>query len=397
MPRPTSHRIAFISSLGFGGATTFLCNLAGELTRRNVPVYIVSPEKENAFATDFEKAGVRVRLHDDRRMIFEDRMAAMLQTLAAFQPTTVVSCLGVGSYEVLRYVPQGVYRMAVVQSDHQMFYDGVRPYANCLDAVVGVSARITSRLAAMNELQNVSKLCLLHGVALPATAVPRGTGGGPLRILYLGRIINGQKRVYLFPQILAVLKKAGIPFQWTIAGEGDQQVALERLMASESPEHRVLFPGPVPNAQVPALLEKHDVFLLASNAEGLPVSLLEAMAHGLVPVISDLPSGVQEVVDASNGVLVPVDDVEGYARAIVHLHEHRDELAAKSAAARERVRSHFSVEAMADRWLAVLPQTCPAVEWPARWKIQPILAARHPFYFSPPMRVLRRLAMKLRS
>ena len=121
------------------------------------------------------------------------------------------------------------------------------------------------------------------------------------------------------------------------------------------------------------------------------------MGQGLVPVVSDLESGVSEVVDAANGVLVPVNDVDGYARAIVHLHEHRDELAAKSAAARARVRTEFSVAAMTDRWLAVFPKEASAIgHWPADWKIKPPLTARHPVYYSPPMRVLRRLEKKFR-
>jgi glycosyltransferase involved in cell wall biosynthesis len=218
-----------------------------------------------------------------------------------------------------------------------------------------------------------------------------------LRILYLGRIMDGQKRVCLFPKILAVLKKSGIPFQWTIAGDGDQRANLERLMSSADPAQQVVFPGPLPYSQVPALLDHHDVFLLASNAEGLPLSLLEAMGRGLVPVVSDLESGIRDVVDAGNGILVPVNDIEGYARAIIHLHEHREELAAKSAAARERVRQKFSVEAMANRWLAAFPQNTPAVAaWPATWNIKPPLGVPHPFYYSPPLRVIRRLAAKLR-
>jgi glycogen synthase len=140
------------------------------------------------------------------------------------------------------------------------------------------------------------------------------------------------------------------------------------------------------------------VFLLASDAEGLPISLLEAMAHGVVPVVSDLESGIRDVVDAGNGLLVDVDDTEGYARAIIHLHEHRDELAAKSAAAHERVKKEFSVEAMADRWLAALPPMKTVMEpWPKRWRITAPLTAKNPRRFSWPMRVLRRAAARLRS
>ncbi|MGA9451367.1 MAG: glycosyltransferase family 4 protein [Verrucomicrobiia bacterium] len=393
---PAVPRIAFISSLGFGGATAFVCNLAGELVRRHVPVIVISPEKDNAFASDFQAAGVQVILHDDRRMIFEDRMEGMLHTLAEFKPTVVVGCLGEISYEVLRYVPSGVRRMAVIQADAPIFYDAAAPYAGCMDDIIGVSTKITERLEQMDAFRKVSKLRLLHGVVMPQHAEPRGKSGQPVRILYLGRIMDPQKRVYLFPKILAVLQKAGIPFRWTIAGQGDKRVELERTMPSSSAQ-QVKFIDAVPNAQVPALLEKHDIFLLASDAEGLPISLLEAMGHGLVPVVSDLESGIRDVVDATNGMLVPVDDVEGYARAIIHLHEHREELAAKSAAAHTRVQKEFSVAAMTDRWLAVFPKTFPAIgAWPADWKIQPPLRALHPVRYSPPLRVIRRLAAKFR-
>jgi glycosyltransferase involved in cell wall biosynthesis len=388
--------MAFVSGLGFGGSTTFLCNLTGELVRRGVPVMVASSESENAFASDFQAAEVPVILQDGR-LIFEDRLHAMLQTLAEFRPTVVVGCVGGDSYEVLRYVPPGIHRAAVVQTDHPMLYDTAAHYAGCLDTTVGISTKITERLAKMEAFRAVTKRCLLHGVSMPAVFEPRGRGSRLLRILYLGRIMDPQKRVLLFPKILEDLNKAGIPFQWTIAGDGDQRTRLEHLMASNEPGRRVLFPGPLPNARVPDLLEKHDVFLLASDAEGLPISLLEAMAHGVVPVVSDLESGIRDVVDAGNGMLVPVDDVAGYARAIIHLHGHRDELAAKSAAARARVQAEFSVAAMADRWLEAFPPVKGVIEsWPKRWRVKAPLTARNPVYFSQPVRIIRRLAAKLR-
>jgi hypothetical protein len=93
-----------------------------------------------------------------------------------------------------------------------------------------------------------------------------------------------------------------------------------------------------------------------------------------------------------------VDDVAGYARAIIHLHGHRDELAAKSAAARARVQTEFSVAAMTDRWLAAFPvSTSPAGAWPKRWRITAPLTAGNPVFFSSLMRILRRLVKKFSS
>jgi glycosyltransferase involved in cell wall biosynthesis len=385
-------RLAFVSGLALGGATTFLRCLAGELVRRRVPVVILNPERENDCVAGFRAAGVKVTCHDDRRVIFEDRVTAILRALAEFQPTAVVGCLGQASYEVLRYAPAGVRRVAMIQADHPMFYDTLSPYAENLDDIVGVSRLITTRLEGIEAFRHAAKHYLPYGVAMPSGFQPRVVHNRPLRVLYFGRLINGQKRVYLFPTILAGLTTAGIPFQWTIAGEGDQRAQLERVMRSPTPEQEVTIVEAVPYDKVPALLQAHDVFLLASDAEGLPLSLLEAMGHGLVPVITDLESGVREVVDAGNGMLVAVDDAEGYARAIVHLHHHRSALAAKSAAAHARVEAEFSVAAMTDRWLRVLsPTAIQPATWPTNQRVHPPKAlARHPFFW-PAWRPLRRL------
>jgi glycosyltransferase involved in cell wall biosynthesis len=214
-------------------------------------------------------------------------------------------------------------------------------------------------------------------------------------LLYLGRLSREQKRVQLFPEIFRQLCASGMPFHWTIAGKGEERGFLEANLRSTAAGQTVAFAGAVRYADVPELLQRHDIFLLASDYEGLPLSLLEAMGSGLVPVVSDLKSGIPELVDASNGSLVPVADESGYARAIIHLHKHRDELAAKSAAAHKRVQEEFSVAAMTDRWFAALPAAPVTTTWPLRWKLAAPLSAKNKFLFSPPVRGLRRAARRL--
>jgi glycosyltransferase involved in cell wall biosynthesis len=331
-------------------------------------------------------------------MIFEDRLRAILENLTRFGPTVVAATLAPPSFEVLRHLPRGIFRIGMGQSDDPNVYDMMRHYAPHMDMLAMVSKTMKARAEAMPEFGRIPVRCLPYGVPLPESLNHAARFQGPLRILYLGRLWQVQKRVRLFPVIFDRLKSSGIPFHWTIAGEGPERPFLQQTMIPAPPEQTVSFAGSIPNRDVPQVLQEHDVFLLASDYEGLPLSLLEAMGHGLVPVVSDLPSGIPEVVNTDNGILVPVNDVAGYAQAIVHLHEHRDELAAKSAAARARVRKEFSVEAMTDRWLAAFPKESPAIgDWPADWKIQPPLVARHPIYYSPPMRVLRRLAAKFRQ
>jgi glycosyltransferase involved in cell wall biosynthesis len=396
--RQPVHRIALISGgLALGGSTTFLINFAGELVRRGMAVEVFSFEKENPMTADFQNQNIPVLCLDQRRMIFEDRLNEVLRQLARFRPTVVVSTLGAVSFEVLRYLPSDIFRIGMGQSDEPNVYDMIRHYASWMDLVAMVSKTMKQKAEALPEFARVPVVNLPYGVPFdPAAETSTRDWNATLRILYLGRLAREQKRVHLFPEILRYFV-SGMPFHWTIAGEGEERGFLEANLKPASSNQTVSFTGAVRYADVPNLLKQHDIFLLASEYEGLPLSLLEAMGNGLVPVVSDLKSGIPEVVDQNNGLLVPANDVAGYARAIIHLHEHRDELAAKSAAARTRVEKEFSVAAMTDRWLAAIPTpSISPLTWPQQWNISAPLAAKNPIFFSSPIRILRRMITWMR-
>jgi glycosyltransferase involved in cell wall biosynthesis len=392
-------RVALITEcLKLGGSTTFLCNFAGELISRNIATEVLSFERENPLRKDFERLQVPVITQNERKVIFEDRLLRTLQHLREFQPTVVVGCLSATSFEVLRYVPRGVFRIAMVQSDDPGMYQMVRFYGGDLDLMAAVSKTIKDTLANMPEFASVRVAYLPYGVPMPATAPARNFNGeNPLRILYLGRLEQEQKRVRFFPHMLGQLRASKIPFHWTIAGEGSEKPFLESVMKS-TPGQTVSFPGKVLYGAVPDLLSSHDVFLLASDYEGLPLSLIEALSYGMVPVVSDLRSGVRDLVDNSNGRRVDPADPEGYGRAILWLNEHRAEMTSMAQNCAEKVRSEFSVKAMTDRWLSELPSEPPKAEaWPQTWNIKPPLPARKALRFSPLGRGLRSLAFKFRK
>jgi colanic acid/amylovoran biosynthesis glycosyltransferase len=393
-----NHRIALVSGgLELGGSTTFLLNLGGELVRRGIPVLVVSLEHNNPHARDFELLNIPLHVENERTTIFEDRLSSALEALRRFEATVVVSTLGPSSYEILRYVPNGVLRVGMVQSDDPLVYQTVEKYAHCLDRIAGVSATIVKHLEETSAFDIIPKDCLPYGVTIPDRPTPRRSTNESLRILYLGRVVNEQKRVHLFPQIADGLEKAGVTFQWTIAGDGLDRVALEAKMKSSASAERVKFLGAVNYAEIPRLLDAHDIFLLASDYEGLPLSLLEAMGHGLVPVVTDLESGIRELVDKTNGLRVPVEDVEGYARAVAHLDKQRDDLLTKSAAARERVRTKFSVAAMTDRWLSIFGDSPHPAKWPHQFRINQVVTGTQRWRYLPPVRSLRRFLKRVKN
>lgn len=393
-----SPRIALISgSLVLGGTTTFLCNLGGELVRRNIAANVFSLTKANPLATDFERERISVHCEDERESIFEDRMVSILGRLADLQPTVVVANLSASSFEALRYVPAGVFRIGTVQSDDSKWYAMLQHYVGHLDMVAAVSETIQERVQALPGFAQMRVAYLPYGVPMPEIAVRAETRApAPLRILYLGRLEEEQKRVRLFPIIQQMLEQSKIPYHWTIAGEGPERDALQSAM-TDGRMGKTIFIGKVAYADVPRLLAQHDLFLLVSTYEGLPLSLLEAMGHGLVPVVSDLPSGIRSVVDDTTGIRVAVDNIAGYAEAIGRLHRNRTELTALAGQAQKRVRQDYSVAAMTDRWLATFPPTPHAAPlWKPCPAIEPILGTARSWRFSPPGRWLRRLVIKTR-
>src|SRR5207249_4291320 len=121
--------IALITgTLQLGGSTTFLLNLAGELIRRGVNCRVYSGDNLHYFASDFDSKQIPVVLHDHERCIFEDRIEAVLDGLREYRPHVVVAALAPFSYEILRYVPAGVRRLAMIQADDPNVYTTVQKY-----------------------------------------------------------------------------------------------------------------------------------------------------------------------------------------------------------------------------------------------------------------------------
>ena len=261
-----------------------------------------------------------------------------------------------------------------------------------MDVLVGVSEKIAATARSLPAFGRVDVRCIHCGVPIPEPRQRISDSSTPLRIIYLGRVHQVAKRVRLFPTILRHLCESQIPFSWTIMGDGPELDFLKTNMQTSRPDQQVHFTGPLSTPEVSALLSQHDVFLLASDFEGLPMSLLESMAHGLVPVVSDIESGIREVVDSNNGIRVAIDDIPGYARAIIHLHENRDALAAMGQSARDMVLKAFSVRVMADRWLDLVASYQPvSAEWPGKFNIRPTLELEGQIKFHPAFRPLRRL------
>jgi glycosyltransferase involved in cell wall biosynthesis len=143
-----------------------------------------------------------------------------------------------------------------------------------------------------------------------------------------------------------------------LAGDGDVRAELERQARAAGVADRVRFPGGVARAETPAWFAAADLFLLpsvhdqAGNVDGLPNTLLEALASGCPVVASDL-AGVRLVVaDDQEGLIVPEGDEAALAAAIERLLVDPASRRRLGAAARQRAVTELTWARCVDGLLA---------------------------------------------
>jgi glycosyltransferase involved in cell wall biosynthesis len=171
-----------------------------------------------------------------------------------------------------------------------------------------------------------------NAVDVGATSVADPGNAEPL-LVSVGRL----KYPKDFPTLLAAAERLGDRrFTLEIVGDGPERPDLERRLPA-----RVTLAGG--RDDVPALLARADVFVLSSRSEGLPVSVIEAMAAGL-PVVASAVGGVPElVVDGETGLLVTPGDADALASALARLVDDPELRRSFGAAARRRALEEFDL------------------------------------------------------
>jgi glycosyltransferase involved in cell wall biosynthesis len=162
--------------------------------------------------------------------------------------------------------------------------------------------------------------------------------------------IDGRKgHLTLLKSLSAANDPSGVPVTVWIVGDGSARAETETEAARLGLGHdRVRFLGR--RSDIDRLLEGADFFVLPSDIEGIPMSILEAMAHGL-PIIASNVGGIPEIIEHdTSGLLVPAGDDRALASAIQRVAADPALRRRLGHAARERANTTFSLSGMADRY-----------------------------------------------
>jgi glycosyltransferase involved in cell wall biosynthesis len=197
-----------------------------------------------------------------------------------------------------------------------------------------------------------NKTRTIHNGVSPSEYVPSENKSGAVRtklgisqndfVLACTARLTEQKGIDILLQAIAQVLRNGVNCKCIIVGDGPLKEQLLEQARTNGLAEKVFFEGF--REEVRPYLQDSSVFILTSRREGLPFSILEAMACGLPCIVTDVGGNAEAVTNQLAGLVIPSESVSAAASAITYLEKHPDERARMAKMARARVIELFDID-----------------------------------------------------
>ena len=358
-PAPGKRRLALITPhLGVGGAENVLVELASQIDREVWEVFLLATQSRDRRLVP-EWRDLADHVYDLEKLEPLDRVPGALYSMAlnwGFDALVVQNSLA--AYSALPAIKEKRPAIQVADILHAVddnwdFFSATLDVAESIDRRVVISEAGRERLLAMNTPEEALHL-IPNGVDL-ARFDPsqfdakdiRRQWGVPRKAAvaaFVGRL-DRVKRPLLLVEIARELARQAPerPVVLAVAGDGPEEEALISRIGATRSESKLKLLGHVDEPE--AVYAAADLLILPSEAEGVPLAVLEALAMQ-TPVVACRAGAIEEALPESCGVLVDPgrDDAHYFAEAILDLLADPARMEAMGAAGRAFVEQHHSVE-----------------------------------------------------
>ena len=229
---------------------------------------------------------------------------------------------------------------------------------NIANRIVAVSALTREKL--LEEGIQAGRIVVIQNGITPVSVAgvnrseirkTAGVGEDDPFLLAVGRLVYSKAHKTLIAAMPAVLERDPNA-KAAICGEGEMRAELEAQIQTLSLSASVKLLGQTNN--VAEFLASADIFVMPSLWEGLPIALLEAMSAGL-PSVATRVEGAEEVIaDGEDGLLVPIENTDALANAILQLLADPQLRHKMGDAARKKVLESYTAEHMCEQYLALM-------------------------------------------
>lgn len=228
---------------------------------------------------------------------------------------------------IFAYIFGKIFRKPVIQlfvgNDVDFIEKHERLFKNLLNSAKYIGVRgACSKQRLSNIIKRENKFFIHHNVYSPPAVNQKVSKGEKILDIVCIADFTKVKRIDVFLKVIAKIKQKYPGIKASMVGGNGRKHRYEKMKHEMNLDENVAFEGIVKN--VYSYLMKSRLFMMTSEAEGLPMSLIESMSAGLpcvVPDVGDIPDIAE---DGSNALVVTPLDVEGFASKAILLLEDRN-------------------------------------------------------------------------
>jgi glycosyltransferase involved in cell wall biosynthesis len=293
---------------------------------------------------------------DGARGTRQARREGLLKAIRAVNPDVVLVARVFDAYQVVSALKRkrGAPRLAVtIQAYEPHYLFDARLYQRHIDLCV-TSGEMLRRASV--EWAGVPSECVVSvpgGVRPPEIPVSPRNRSDVLRLGYVGRLDPGQKRIGDLVALVEILERCSLRYRMEIVGTGPAEVEMQRRLAPLVGAGRVSFHGWLTgHALYHKIYPALDCLVHFAHTEGVTIAPREAMAHGVVPIVSRFVGLAVEgqFVHQVNALTFPVGDVEAAAACVRRLFEEPGLLLRLSENAMQSQRGRYSFDGATRAW-----------------------------------------------
>lgn len=310
----------------WGGAEDWCHVVASALIEQNNKVFVIENKKQ-PYIEKLDENIIHIDTEDKNDYQVYQELIQKLMHIKPFVLFNVWNSELLWAAVTIKHMyPDEVLIVSSILNDGS--YEEWQDWADVTDQYVCISSKIQRCLVEHHEI-NEEKVCHISPFIEKIRIVNRRYSierSTPLKIGYPCRLERNQKRADLIPVLLEYLEAKDVHYVLNIAGEGSCEREIEKYIEKECLHEKVKLHGKLTKKELLDFLDNQDIYLNFSEYEGTSLTMLEAMASGCVPVVTNV-SGVDDFIEPGvNGLIADVGDLKKIVEHIAYLDKYRDSL-----------------------------------------------------------------------
>ena len=278
----------------------------------------------------------------------EDNIKWILDCLQKNTPHIFVPNIVVPAYYACKWAKKaGIITIGISHSDDPFYHAIQKEFIGGhksfrLDGMIGVSRELEQQLLKSKNVSKVKIKRIPYGVIIPDSKAKRDDNS--FRVIYVGRLAEQQKRISEVTRSFCEMTQKISGVEAIIYGDGPDKINVENILNQQQIKTPVSLGGNIPPKQMTDKLLKAHVIVLLSDFEGLPISILEAMACGVVPVCLNMRSGITELIENGKTGCIVDDRDQHFIETIKELKADNQIWEQMSLNAKQLVTENFSLD-----------------------------------------------------